>query len=74
MNVLTPGEYYLRKSYKIEEIWKNFEKLEKLRSQPHPTLKVLQLQSQIEGPSRTSFMKFIKIQNENQEDVDDSNE
>ena len=43
--------------------------MERLRSRPPPTLKILKLQSQIEGPSRTIFMKnhensskFKKIQ------------
>ena len=37
--------------------WKRAETLEKFRSLPPPTLRVLQLQSQIEGASRNIFMR-----------------
>ena len=59
MNVCRPGAPFSpRKVEKEQKSWKRTENLKKLRSRPPPTLKVLQLQSQIEGPSHTIFMKI----------------
>ena len=44
-----------KKSRKVENEHKSWKRL---RSRPPPTLKVLKLQSQIEGPSRTIFTKI----------------
>ena len=56
------GHNFLPESWKkSRNVGKEQKSWKKLRSRPPPTLKVLKLQSQIEGSSRTIFMKSIKI-------------